>query len=177
MKTNNLYVFLFIDRPEFLYWKKAGSISHPGGGGQRVRCFRTKTLGGWHRWSVGVLVWAAAASHRASAISADCLRGICCHWSHTPHIPSLPLSPTYLLLVPISISHFQIHTACTRNRHLRTDALGTPTHILKQTIYAGREEQKLEGCFFSFSDLSVLVTSCDLSMMYESPRLSEGPLI
>lgn len=97
--------------------------------------------------------------------------------SHTPHIPSLPLSPTYLLLVPISISHFQIHTARTRNRHRRTDALATPTHILKQTIYAGREEQKLEGCFFSFSDLSVLVRSRDLSMMYESPRLSEGPLI
>lgn len=37
--------------------------------------------------------------------------------SHRPasHIPSLPLSPTYLL----SIFHCQIHKACTHNRHTR----------------------------------------------------------
>lgn len=98
-------------------------------------------------------------------------------WSHTPHIPSLPLSPTYLLLVPISISHFQIHTACTCNWHRRTDALGTPTHILKQTIYAGREEQKLEGCFSHSPTYQCLSRAVIWAWCMSPPWLSEGPLI
>lgn len=163
-----IVLFFFSDR---LYWKEAGNISQWGGGGQTGGCFQTKTPGWRHRWNAGVPVWAAAASHWASGSTADCLSGICC-CSNTDF--AYLTSPTYLLPVPILILNLQIHTACTCNRHRCTDTLSTPTHSQADNICKERGAET-RGVFFSLSDLSVLVRSCDLSMMYESPGCLKVP--